>query len=610
MNKLVEAALSYAAKGYHVFPCKPRSKVPATPNGFKDATTDEQTIRGWWEQHPQYNIAVATGRASGFVVLDVDGEAGERTMKERGLHTPATVTVKTPRGYHYWLRYPSGGIGSYTDIFRENSGIDIRGDGGYVVVPGSVLDTGVYEWIMGLEDATLAECPDWLLETHRQPKRSSTAFENPIAVGTRNSTLTSLAGTLAHKGIPTDVIRATLHQVNKAHTEEPLPTDEVDSITIYESEQGPSSPSPKSNDSDTSKIGVIMSEVQAEEVRWLWESRMPLGKLTILDGDPSLGKSVITMDLAARVTTGRAFPDGDVGHVGDVDHLDHVDHLGGVVIISAEDGLADTIRPRLDAAGADTSKIVAISTVPDRDGNERTISIPQDITTIEAAIRRVDARLVIIDPLMAFLSGEANKDQDVRKALTPLARMAERTGVAVLVVRHLNKQQGGKALYRGGSSIGIIGAARSGLVVEQHPDNEDLRVLAVNKSNLAEKANRLTYSVTTADNGAARVQWGKVTNLNAEEILNPDTSEVGKAKEWLTTELRDMPLPATTVLDNAEEAGIAKKTLYRAKDALGVESKRDRLRNIWRWHLVEDGQGSQDGQDSQDSQGRWLAAVR
>ena len=135
--------------------------------------------------------------------------------------------------------------------------------------------------------------------------------------------------------------------------------------------------------------------------------------------------------------TGWPFPDGDVDHVGNLDHLGDV---GGVVIISAEDGLADTIRPRLDAAGADACKIVAISTVPDGEGNERTISIPEDIATIERAIQRVDAKLVIVDPLMAFLSGKANYDQDVRKALTPLARMAEGTGVAVLVVRHLNKQ--------------------------------------------------------------------------------------------------------------------------------------------------------------------------
>jgi hypothetical protein len=131
---------------------------------------------------------------------------------------------------------------------------------------------------------------------------------------------------------------------------------------------------------------------------------------------------------------------------------------------------------------------------------------------------------------MAFLSGKANYDQDDRKALTPLARMAESTGVAMLVARHLNKQQGGKAIYRGGSSIGIIGAARSGLVVETYPDDKDLRLLATSKSNLAMKADSLTYTIVTADNDTAKVAWVSTTNLDADDILNPDTSELHKAE--------------------------------------------------------------------------------
>lgn len=281
-------------------------------------------------------------------------------------------------------------------------------------------------------------------------------------------------------------------------------------------------PPPPSQDKPEEEIGVLMSDVQAEKVEWLWEGRIPLGKLTILDGDPGVGKSVITMDVAASVTTGRTFPNGE--------HLEHVGHVGGVVILSAEDGLADTIRPKGDVAGVDVGSIVAISTVPDGQGNERTISIPEDVATIVEDIRRVGAKLVIVDPLMAFLSGKANYDQDVRKAPTPLARMAESTGVAVLVVRHLNKQQGGKAIYRGGSSIGIIGAARSGLVVETYPYDKDLRMLATSKSNLAMKADSLTYTIVTADNDTAKVAWVSTTNLDADDILNPDTSELHKAE--------------------------------------------------------------------------------
>jgi RecA-family ATPase len=511
MHNLMEAALSYAAKGYLVFPCKPREKVPATKHGLKDATRDERTLREWWSENPEYNVAIRTGKESNLVVLDID-EGGEETLADRGLGV-GTAVVITGKGFHAYYEHPGFKVGNKVKFLP---GLDLKGDGGYVIAPPSIHPSGkVYEWEAGL-DAKVNEYPGWL--TGEQ---------------------------------------------------------EVDT-----------------------EVGVLMSDVTAEKIEWLWQDRIPLGKLTVLDSDPGLGKSVITMDLAARVTNGASFPNGDVHHVG---NLDHVVHVGGVVILSAEDGLADTIKPRLDAAGADSSKVVAISTVPDSRGNERTIAIPEDTVTIEAAIRRVDAKLVIVDPLMAFLSGKANYDQDVRKALTPLARMAESTGVAVLVVRHLNKQQGGKALYRGGSSIGIIGAARSGLVVEEHPDNKDLRVLAMNKSNLSEKAASLTYSVTTAENDAAKAVWGTTTELDADDVLNPDTSEVGKAKEWLTDKLRDMPWPTTTVLKEGKEVGFSEKTIRRAKDALNVKSKKDGQGGCWRWHL-EDSQRFQDCQDTQHAQ--------
>jgi RecA-family ATPase len=163
--------------------------------------------------------------------------------------------------------------------------------------------------------------------------------------------------------------------------------------------------------------GTLLSEVEPEQVEWLWPGRLPLGKLAVLDGDPGLGKSVVTLDVAARLSVGLELPDGQPCEP------------AGVVLLSAEDGLRDTIRPRLDAAGADSERIFALSTVVEAKGGERMISLTKDLTVIERAIERVEAGLVVVDPLTAFLSEktDSHKDQDVRRALAPLAALAERT---------------------------------------------------------------------------------------------------------------------------------------------------------------------------------------
>jgi hypothetical protein len=199
----------------------------------------------------------------------------------------------------------------------------------------------------------------------------------------------------------------------------------------------------------------------------------------------------------------------------------------GVVIVSGEDGVADTILPRINAAGGDPSKIVVLSTVPDRDGRERFLSLPEDIPHVKRAIARVGAKLVIFDPLMAFFSAnlDAHRDQQVRRALAELAILAEETGAAVVVVRHLNKTSGGNPLYRGGGSIGIVGAARSALLVAKHPEDDQRRVLASQKSNLAEAPPSLAFALGEAYNGAVRIEWKGETSLKAHALLAAPVSE-------------------------------------------------------------------------------------
>lgn len=191
-----------------------------------------------------------------------------------------------------------------------------------------------------------------------------------------------------------------------------------------------------------------LSELDPEPTEWLWHLRIPKGELTVVDGDPSVNKSSVLLDLVARVSTGREMPDGTPGT------------FGGVLLLSSEDSIEKTVILRLVAAGADLSRVAVPS---------RSLLLPRDLRLLEEAVASVQAKLVVIDPMMAFLACDANGDQKVRQALTPLKGFAERSGVAVVLVRHLTKRGGRQALYRGGGSIGIIAATRSALLVAKEP---------------------------------------------------------------------------------------------------------------------------------------------
>ena len=217
---------------------------------------------------------------------------------------------------------------------------------------------------------------------------------------------------------------------------------------------------------------ITLSDLSPMETEWLWHPRIPKGELTVLDGDPSVNKSSLLMDLAARVSTGREMPDGTAGT------------LGGVLLLLAEDSLRKTVLQRLEAAGADLGRIA----VP-----PGAVVLPRDLPRVEEWACQMQAALVVIDPLIAFLGCDANSDRQVRWAMTPLKAFADRTNCAVVLVRHLNKRGGRHALYRGGGSIGIVAATRSALLVGRPPDDPDLRVLCHVKSNLGPLAPSLSF---------------------------------------------------------------------------------------------------------------------
>jgi DNA polymerase-1 len=331
---------------------------------------------------------------------------------------------------------------------------------------------------------------------------------------------------------------------------------------------------------------VCLNDVWPQRVDWLWEGRIPFGTITLLDGDPGLGKSFLTLEIAARASRGLSVPP---------DEGIRVSEPIGVLLLNAEVDLARTIRPRLDACGADLARIHALPDLPDGT-TLRPPVLPDDLDTIERLITQLGVKLVTFDPLMAFLSGkvDSHKDSDVRRILYRLKLMAERTQAAVVVVRHLNKLVNVRdPLYRGGGSIGIIGAARSALMVGNHPeDPENKRVLCRSKGNLSAEPPALAYEICN-DNGVVRVKWHGEVSFTAADLLGkqvPKRQAQGDALDeaiaFLQDALRNEPQKTDEVRANAADRDIALRTLERAKKEMQVRSFSKGFNpKTWYWEL-------------------------
>ena len=268
--------------------------------------------------------------------------------------------------------------------------------------------------------------------------------------------------------------------------------------------------------SPSDEHGTLLSNVKSKQLHWLWEKRIPRGKLTTLDGDPGLGKSLLTLDLAARITTGRPMPDGSPGV------------QGSVLLIAPEDSATETIKPRIEAAGGDPSRVRLLNFVKRKNPltEETSLSsfnLSDHFLPFVETVKRTSPTLVVIDPFMAVLGSgiSAFSDQKIRQTLSYLVNLAQNTGCAFLIVRHLNKGSSENPLYQGSGSIGIIATVRTGLMVIQHPSDEKQRLLVPIKNNFSERASNLTYQVIANARGIPSIQWLGANHYPVASLLKP-----------------------------------------------------------------------------------------
>jgi RecA-family ATPase len=662
------AALDYLAKGWSVIPicphdhqkvdgdhekrCKSPGKAPLWPwQNYQEKPPTEGHVKFFWTKNPNANVGIVMGPVSNLIGVDVDGEEGAKLLHDLcGGHLPNTLEFKTPGASgsrRYLFKYPTKEIHIKSFDAKGKEAIRILAHGSQTVAPPSQhASGGYYEWVPGHNPNEIEpqECPEWLINLANQshPKKDdqsvaakpqinghATPWDRARAYlekchpaisgqGGHNQTFKVACKLVKGFDMGYELALTMLKEIYNPRCQPPWTDKELEHKVKSAAElEGPAGylleqpklngthkPQPKPEPPPWKVHSRSFKDIEKKKIDWLWRYWIAIGKLTMLDGDPDLGKSTILFDLAARVSKDGIMPDGSQGLT------------GKVAIMSAEDSAEDTIKARLEVAGADMAKIIEL-THTECHGEDRPIEIPKDLKFIEQILGDNQTKLWIIDPLMAFLFGaDANKDQEIRRVLHKISQIAERVRCAPIAMRHLNKSNNTKAIYRGNSSIGVIGHARVGLIVGKDPDDENKRILAQQKNNIASKQTSLRYMLDPIGE-VCRVAWQGQSKYKADQLLEEPTDEeketkqemttkVVLAKSILTTYLAAGPKPVEECFKECGKLGISKTTTERAKKqlnlALNWTTDPNIGTNIYTWQLPQpNGEGIDGPPENQEA---------
>jgi hypothetical protein len=354
---------------------------------------------------------------------------------------------------------------------------------------------------------------------------------------------------------------------------------------------------------------VRLTDVKPERIRWLWPGRIPLGRVTLLVSDPGLGKSLLTLDIAAAVSTGAPWPDQLVEsqetrvesqHSAAGSCLSTLDSRlpSSVLLLTAEDDLADTVRPRLEALGADCERILAISRVPGENAKDvpRAFALNRDLARLNNLLDALtDCRLLIIDPISAFLGGtNEHANADVRTLLAALATLARDRGIAVIIISHLRKKEGA-AIHRTMGSLAFVAAARAAWIICKHPDDPNKRYFLPIKNNLAPDVTGLAFTIETSPDGRTPViAWLPTAEKITADMVVGHTRSAGRPDDerqhaigWLRERLSKGSRPVRDLKQESDAHGISYHTLRRAFRALGGQAVRQGTFPFapWYWKL-------------------------
>lgn len=588
MESMMDYALWYASLGMAVFPVRSRGKAPLTSHGSQDASKDPQQIEKWWSRWSAANIGIATGSASGGLVvvdLDVDGEKGidgRVTLREwEGQHgkipDKTWISITGRGGYHYFYRDTSG-TGCRIGL---HEGVDIKGEGGYIVAPPSIHPNGRrYEWEQDPILYPLAEADnivsDFLHPMPIEPERRGFRSPEQIPEGERTDTLVKLVCSQQAKGLSDEAIMAAVRAENDLKCVPPLSDKELETEVfpaLKRYEKGTASyqnkdfsrrsnwkaPAPKIKSGPVKLISI--DQVEEKEPEWLITDYMPKGQITVLAGDGGAGKTTIWCAIAAAVSSGsQCFLNEDNPFAMKCEP-------GKVLFFSSEDSAEYTLKGRLRRAGAKLDNVFYLD-LADDSFSEIKFNAP----LLEEYIKEYRPLLVIFDPLQSFIPPDVQMGQRnaMRACLNPLTGLGEKYGTTFLIIVHTNKQIGLWGRKRIADSADIWDIARSVLIAGEAGDG--VRYISQEKSNNGPLAQTVLFRLDSGkvdfEGYSDKKDKDFVATAQAVTYQAPARED---AKGFILEYLKDGE-KETSDLDGMMKAqGVSKGTLERAKAALKKE---------------------------------------
>jgi putative DNA primase/helicase len=584
------SALVYLNKKFSVIPAG-RDKRPLLSSWaeFQKRRPSETEIAQWREKHPNANIALVCGRISDLTAVDCDTAEAVKTVDALLPDSLEVPTSTTPRGgRHYYFRFRAGLISRN----GTGSGIDVKSEGGYVLVPPSKTDKGSY--VAGPFDIDKRPAmPEALLAFLKKGQASPVPNGQapPLTQGRRDDDLFHMALQLFKDGhLREEVERVVLAAARAANP--PFPEHEA-RAKVKSAYERFSRQRQGTGERAFLVLKRKFSECDPEPVRWMMKDKIPLGMLTVFLGNPGEGKTFLAVEIASRLSKGEPLPGYSQALVN-----------GSTVFVSAENALNYILVPRAIACGADRSKLIHMPTVKNDLEEIFVFDVTRHIPALEKEIlENPDIRLVIVDPIVSHLGNDTDSFNQVqiRRALDGLSLLAEKTGVAIIVIMHMNKSQTTDVIFRASGSVQFMAAAKAAFLIakDSYDPSEVRRLFMPVKSNLSADRSSLAFKIEpyTIFHEDKTIEVGRVVfeqtsiQVDVADIMNPENRHektiVGQAIGFLNDALKYGPLSVVELERKAAELGIGKPVLKKARTKRGIVAEKQSMTGGWLCYLPE-----------------------